>query len=311
MAETTYFPRRLILAGAMISGVLLALAVHMLGARYGLDLGGLWRSDTPEFMPAGAAIAWWLIATVGFLGRLFHRQPDAQRGSRQIPQRMRQFLIVVGVLMLAGAGQAAAAPSPVSTISGVLAGLAALCLGAVMAFCGAYFSLRKVLNGDMRRRDVFGIVGGAVAWPLAARAQSSDRVRRIGLLPTGYRQTDPEGQARIARVRRDARQVRPERRPQLRSEVRWPTPTSTRSGRNGRAGRIFAGRIRGQQQRRPHDTPPEAEQDHTDHFRSGLGPGRRRICRQPRAPRRQHHRLSEFRAGGGRQMAGTVEGGRA
>ena len=66
MAETTYFPRRLILAGAMISGVLLALAVHMLGAGYGLDLGGLWRSDTHEFMPAGAAIAWWLIASVGF-----------------------------------------------------------------------------------------------------------------------------------------------------------------------------------------------------------------------------------------------------
>ena len=66
MAETTYFPRRLIHAGAMISGVLLALAVHMLGARFGLDLGGLWRSDTREFMPAGAAVAWWLIATVGF-----------------------------------------------------------------------------------------------------------------------------------------------------------------------------------------------------------------------------------------------------
>ena len=71
MAETTYFPRRLILAGAMISGVLLALAVHMLGVRFGLDLGGLWRSDTREFMPAGAAIAWWLIATVGFCGGYF------------------------------------------------------------------------------------------------------------------------------------------------------------------------------------------------------------------------------------------------
>ena len=35
MAETTYFPRRLILAGAMISGVLLALAVHMLGRATG------------------------------------------------------------------------------------------------------------------------------------------------------------------------------------------------------------------------------------------------------------------------------------
>ena len=53
MAETTYFPRRLILAGAMISGVLLALAVHMLGARFGLDLGGLWRSEAREFNLSG------------------------------------------------------------------------------------------------------------------------------------------------------------------------------------------------------------------------------------------------------------------
>jgi hypothetical protein len=63
--------------------------------------------------------------------------------SGQIPQRMRQFLIAVGVLVLAGAGQAASAPSPTPTISGVLAGLAALCLGAVMAFCGAHFALRR------------------------------------------------------------------------------------------------------------------------------------------------------------------------
>ena len=143
MAETTYFPRRLILAGAMVSGVLLALAVHMLGARYGLDLGGLWRSDTREFMPAGAAIAWWLIATVGFSGGYLTANLMHSSVSGQIPQRMRQFLIAVGVLFLAGAGQAASAPSPVPTISGVLAGLAALCLGAVMAFCGAHFALRK------------------------------------------------------------------------------------------------------------------------------------------------------------------------
>ena len=143
MPETTYFPRYLILGGAMISGVLLALAVHMLGARYGLDLGGLWRSDSHEFMPAGAAIAWWLIASVGFSGGYFTANLMHSAVAGQIPQRMRQFLIVVGVLMLAGAGQAAPAPSAVSTISAVLAGLAALCLGAVMAFCGAYFALRK------------------------------------------------------------------------------------------------------------------------------------------------------------------------
>ncbi|MDO9060595.1 MAG: hypothetical protein Q7U92_16455 [Bradyrhizobium sp.] len=143
MAETTYFPRRLILAGAMISGVLLALAVHMLGARYGLDLGGLWRSDSGEFMPAGAAIAWWLIASVGFTSGYFTATLMDSAVAGQIPPRMRQFLIAVGVLVLAGAGQAASAPSPVPTISGVLAGLAALGLGAVVAFCGAHFALRR------------------------------------------------------------------------------------------------------------------------------------------------------------------------
>jgi hypothetical protein len=143
MAETNFFPRRLILGGAVISGVLLALAVHMLVARYGLDLGGLWRSDTRSFMPAGAAIAWWLIATVAFSGGYFTASLMHSAVSGQIPQRMRQFLIVVGVLLLAGAGQAAAAPSGIPTIAGVLAGIAALFLGAVMAFCGAHFALRK------------------------------------------------------------------------------------------------------------------------------------------------------------------------
>ena len=144
MAETIFFPRRLILGGAAISGVLLALAVHMLGARYGLDLGGLWRGDTRDFMPVGAAIAWWLIATVGFSGGYFTANLMHSAVSGQIPQRMRQFLIAIGVLLLAGAGQAAAMPSTGgSTLSGVLAGIAALCLGALMAFCGATFALRK------------------------------------------------------------------------------------------------------------------------------------------------------------------------
>jgi hypothetical protein len=145
MAEATPFPRHLVLAGAMVTGVLLALAVHMLGARYGLDLGGLWRSATEgTFMPAGAAIAWWLIATVGFCGGYFTATLMHGAVSGQIPQRMRQFLIGIGVLVLAGAGQAASGPSPMPTLAGVLAGVAALCLGAVMAFCGAHFALRRI-----------------------------------------------------------------------------------------------------------------------------------------------------------------------
>ena len=73
----------------------------------------------------------------------------------------------------------------------------------------------------MRRRDfVKTIVGLAITWPLAARAQQQDRMRLIGVLMNAVAD-DPQGQARIGAFQQTLQQLGWSEGRNVRIDIRW------------------------------------------------------------------------------------------
>jgi putative ABC transport system substrate-binding protein len=80
----------------------------------------------------------------------------------------------------------------------------------------------------LRRRTFLTLLGGAAAWPLAARAQEGERVRRIGALIGGANETDPESQVRVVALQESLAQHGWSEGRNLRIDYRWAGTDSTR-----------------------------------------------------------------------------------
>ena len=72
----------------------------------------------------------------------------------------------------------------------------------------------------MRRREFITLLGVAAAWPLVARAQQPDRMRRIGVL-MGYAEDDSEAQAWVAAFREGLQKLGWTEGRSIRIDTRW------------------------------------------------------------------------------------------
>jgi putative ABC transport system substrate-binding protein len=72
----------------------------------------------------------------------------------------------------------------------------------------------------MRRRDFITLLGGAATWPLAARAQQRQPMRRIGIL-MGWSEADPEYRLRVDAVIQGLAQLGWVEGRNVRFDVRW------------------------------------------------------------------------------------------
>jgi hypothetical protein len=138
-------PRVTTFAGAMTSGLLLALAAHMLSARLGIGLTSVWRELFPtEADATRSALAWWITAGTGLAGGFLTGLLTQSLSVGKRPRRGLLWLIgALFFLVLAGVPHLPTPASAPDLRLGLGADLAAFALGAVTAFCGSWLALSR------------------------------------------------------------------------------------------------------------------------------------------------------------------------
>ncbi len=140
-------PPILIYATALTCGVMAALALQIHLVRAGFDLVDLWESIlSARALQLRAAGPWWAIEGLAFIV-----SGATAAALSRLPLPWRRFRLLrwaagaAIVFALAEIGHSAAAPhAPHENLgANVAASLAALCVAALMAMLGAYFTVRR------------------------------------------------------------------------------------------------------------------------------------------------------------------------
>ncbi len=131
--------RRLHYAAAVACGVFAALLVHIALIVFGVGLDAVLRDSSSGTMPQFiSALAWWAIAAAGFMGGWgTGAYLIAAAREREFVYRVAQRFLIGVVFAVATVGGIMSKSGNVGGTVDVIAGLTALGLGLICAFCGA------------------------------------------------------------------------------------------------------------------------------------------------------------------------------
>src|SRR5271166_185695 len=138
-------PVTLVYGTALTCGVLAAIAVQIQLSRAGFDFISLWQNlFSSRAMQLRTAGPWWAIAGMAFI---VSGAVAAALSRVTLPWRRLRLLRwaagAVVVFLLADIGHHAAALPPAGAAANTAASLAVLMIAALMALCGAYFTVRR------------------------------------------------------------------------------------------------------------------------------------------------------------------------
>jgi hypothetical protein len=131
--------RRLHYAAAIACGVFAALVVHIVLTVFGLGLDAVLRDAAAgHAQQLISALAWWAVAAAGFVGGWgTGAYLIAAAREREFLYRLAQRFLIALVFVAATAGGVMSKTGSLGGTVDVIAGLTALGLGLICAFCGA------------------------------------------------------------------------------------------------------------------------------------------------------------------------------